>query len=112
MTDTTKTQPSGAVRIRTIVAQVIWTIAVIAALVLALGALLVAVKANQSNSLVKFVLHVADGVDLGLFDRDNGIKQFTGSNAGIKNALFNWGIGALAWLIVGRIIDRIVRPRH
>jgi len=112
MTETTKTQLSTTTRVRTIVAQVIWTIAVIAALILALGALLVAVKANQDNSLVKFVLHVADDVDLGLFDRDNGIKQFTGSNAEIKNALFNWGIGALAWLIVGRIIDRIVRPHH
>jgi len=112
MAETTKSRPTGAARIRTIVGQVIWTVTVIAALFLALGALLIAVKANQSNALVKFVLQVADRVDLGLFDRDNGIKQFSGANEAIKNALFNWGIGALAWLIVGRIVDRIVRPQH
>lgn len=111
MSETTKTRPDTVARVRTIVAQVIWTIAVIAALFLALGALLVAVKANQDNALVKFVLNMADRVDLGLFDRKNGIKQFDGSNADIKNALFNWGIGALAWLVAGRIVERIVRPR-
>lgn len=102
----------GVARARTIAAQVLWTVAVIAALFLALGALLVAVKANQDNALVKFVLNVADAVDLGLFDRDNGIKQFTGHDAATKNALFNWGIGALAWLVVGRIVDRVLRPNR
>jgi hypothetical protein len=97
-------------RVRTVLGQVVWAIAVIVALFLALGALLVALKANQDNALVKAILHVADWVDLGLFDRDNGIKQFTGSDADTKNALFNWGIGALAWLVVGRLIERILRP--
>jgi len=97
-------------RVRRILAQVIWTLAVVAALFLALGALLVALKANQDNALVKLVLHVADAVDLGVFDRDNGIKQFSGADAAVKNALFNWGIGALAWLLAGRLVERLVRP--
>jgi hypothetical protein len=97
-------------RVRTILAQLVWTLAVIAALFLALGALLVAVKANQDNALVTFVLRVADAVDLGLFDRDNGIKQFSGADSATKNALFNWGIGALAWLLAGRLVDRLLRP--
>ena len=59
---------------------------------------------------MKFVLDGANVVDLGIFSRRNGIKDFGGSNAGIKNALFNWGLGAVAYLIVGRIIDRLVRP--
>jgi hypothetical protein len=101
---------ASVARARTIVAQVVWTIAVIAALILALGALLVAVKANQDNALVKFVLHLADAVDVGVFDRDNGIKQFSGSDAATKNALFNWGIGAVVWLLVGRLLDRLLRP--
>ena len=25
-------------------------------------------------------------------------------------ALFNWGLGAVVWLVVGRILDRVVRP--
>jgi hypothetical protein len=101
---------SNLVRVRRIIAQVIWTLAVLAALFLALGALLVALKANQDNALVKLVLNVADAVDLGVFDRDNGIKQFTGNDAAVKNALFNWGIGALAWLLAGRLVERVLRP--
>jgi hypothetical protein len=97
-------------RVRLLLAQVVWTVAVVAALLLALGALLIAVKANQDNALVKLVLHVADAVDLGVFDRDNGIKQFTGGDAAVKNALFNWGIGALAWLLAGRLVERLLRP--
>ena len=52
----------------------------------------------------------ADFVDLGVFSREDGIKQFRGQGAEVKNALFNWGLGAIAWLVVGRILDRIVKP--
>ena len=41
------------------------------------------------------MLDGADAVDLGVFSRDDGIKEFTGSNAETKNALFNWGLGAI-----------------
>jgi len=111
MAEATGTRLGGVARLRAIAAQLVWAIAVLAALFLALGALLIAVKANEGNALVKFVLRVADAVDLGLFDRTNGIKQFQGSDAEIKDALFNWGIGALAWLVVGRVLDRAIRPR-
>ena len=98
----------SAVRAR--LAQVIWLVCVLAALVLAVGALLVALKANGDNDLVTFVMSAADRVDLGVFSRVDGIKEFTGENRGVKNALFNWGLGAVAWLVVGRILDRLVRP--
>jgi hypothetical protein len=97
-------------RVRVVLAQVIWLLFLIAALFLAVGALLIALDANVDNDLVKFVLEGADRVDLGIFSRDNGIKQFSGPNADTKNALFNWGLGAAAWLIVGRILDRFIRP--
>lgn len=96
-------------RIREIVAQVVWAVCLIFAVVLAVGALLIAVKANEGNALVKAVLHTADAVDVGLFDKDNGIKTFTGHNAETKNALLNWGIGAIAWLVVGRVLERLIR---
>lgn len=115
--DTTETQgnrkgraASAASTLRARIAQVIWLACVLCALALALGALLIALKANRDNGLVLFVLDAADTVDLGVFSKDDGIKQFTGSGAEIKNALVNWGIGAIAWLIVGRILDRIIRP--
>ena len=72
--------------------------------------LLIALDANRDNALVNFVLQGAERVDLGIFSKDNGIKQFTGANAETKNALFNWGLGAVAWLVVGRMLERLIRP--
>jgi hypothetical protein len=77
---------------------------------LAVGALCIALGFEKDNPLVEFVLAGANFFDLDIFSRNNGIKDFTGSNADVKNALFNWGLGAIIWLIVGKIIDRIIRP--
>ena len=74
------------------------------------GALLIAVNANRDNALVRFVLDTANTLDLGIFSRSNGIKHFTGENADVKNALLNWGLGAVAWLVLGRILERLIRP--
>lgn len=97
-------------KLRSGLAQLIWLVAALCALVLAVGALLVALDTNRSNELVHFVLRAADTVDLGVFSRVDGIKQFRGEGADVKNALFNWGLGAIAWLVAGRILDRIVKP--
>ncbi|NHC23224.1 hypothetical protein G6553_08575 [Nocardioides sp. IC4_145] len=101
---------TGGARARAQVATVLWTLFALAAIFLAVGALCIALDANRDNGLVTFVLDVADAVDLGIFSRDNGIKQFDGGNAETKNALFNWGLGAVAWLVVGRVVERVVRP--
>lgn len=111
----TKSQdkPKGAAtvaRVRTRVAQVVWLFFLVCALLLAVGALLVALDANNRNALVSFVLDGADAVDLGIFSRDNGIKEFRGESAQVKNALLNWGLGAVAYLVVGRVLDRLIRP--
>jgi hypothetical protein len=102
--------PVNVDAIRTRLAQLLWLLCVVAALFLAVGALTYALEANEDNALVAFVRDGADFFDLGIFSLDNGIKEFTGDNAEIKNALFNWGIGAVAWLVLGRILDRLVRP--
>jgi hypothetical protein len=99
------------VRVRA--AQVIWIICVIAALFLAAGALCVALKANGANSLVKFIEDTADKLDFGVFERGkNGVAHFKGhSQAALtKNALVNWGLAALVWLVGGKIVERIVKP--
>lgn len=95
---------------RTRVSQLLWTAFVLLALVLAVAALLVAIDANEDNGLVDFVLRAADAVDLGVFSRENGVREFTGDNAETKNALFNWGLGAVVYLLLGRLVERIVRP--
>jgi len=98
----------AAVRLR--VAQLLWAICLIFALFLAVGALTYALKANPDNGLVDFVRDWADKVDLGVFTIENGIKEFVGKNSDIKNSLFNWGLGALFWLVVGRVLERVIRP--
>ncbi len=97
-------------KLRTILSRVVWFIFVTCALVLAVAALLITVKANPDNSLVKLFYDIADGVDLGFFDLDNPIKKFDGDNAEIRIALFNYGIGAILYLIVGRVVEKLIHP--
>ena len=97
-------------KVRLVVAQVVWVAAVVCALVLAVGALLIALDANPDNALVKLVLDVADVLDLDVFSRGNGIFTFEGADAATKNALANWGLAAVAYLVVGRILERVIRP--
>ena len=99
-----------ATKIRARLAQLVWLLAALAALVLAVGALLIALDANRSNAAVELVLRAADFLDLDVFSRKDGIKQFEGDGAQVKNALFNWGLGAIAYLVVGRLLDRIIKP--
>jgi hypothetical protein len=96
--------------IRARVAQLVWVISALSALLLAMGALLIALEANRSNDAVHFILRAADFVDLDVFSRSDGIKQFRGEGADTKNALFNWGLGAIAWLVAGRIVSGVVKP--
>ncbi|HET8961059.1 hypothetical protein [Nocardioides sp.] len=97
-------------QVRTRVAQVVWLVFVVAAVFLAVGALCIALDFNPDNPLVEFVVAGANFFDLDIFSRRDGVKTFEGSNADVKNALFNWGIGAIAWLIVGRIVVRLIQP--
>ena len=107
---TGKKVAAGANLVRSRLASLVWLVAVVCALFLAVGALLIALKANQDNAIVAFVLHVADRLDLGVFSREQGIFTFDGKNAATKNALVNWGIAAIAYLVAGKVLDRIIRP--
>ncbi|WZH53020.1 MAG: hypothetical protein PIR53_03270 [Nocardioides alkalitolerans] len=108
---TTRTRPSVSVdQVRTRVAQVLWALCLIAATLLAVAALCIAVDANQQNALVERVLELAKVVDLNVFTLDDGIMAFTGDNAETKNALVNYGLGAAFYLVVGRVLERLVRP--
>lgn len=100
---------------RSRIASLVWLLAVLAAIVLAVGALLVALDANRDNAIVAFVLDTARKID-GPFWR---IFEFTKDAKGpgdrqvhdvTKEVLVNWGLAAVAYLIAGRILDRIIRP--
>jgi len=90
---------------RSAIATIIWIIALLCAVVLGLGALLTVLDANQDNAIVSFVDDLARRVDGPFWE------LFTFSGKGSQEEiLVNWGVGAMAYLIVGRIIERIIRP--
>lgn len=95
---------AGASGVRSRIASVVWLAAVVCALFLSVGALLVALRMNEDNALVAFVLDGANTLDLGVF------KDFGGPDAAVKEALTNWGIAAVIYLVIGRILDRVIRP--
>lgn len=95
---------AGANAVRSRIASLVWLVAVVCALFLAVGALMVALKMNQDNAIVAFVLDGAEKLDLGDF------KEFTGKDAAVKSALTNWGIAAVIYLVAGKVLDRIIRP--
>jgi hypothetical protein len=100
---------AGADAARTRIASLVWLVAVVCALFLAIGALLIALDANEKNAIVKFVLQGAGLLD-GPFNRSNGVFTFAGKDAAVKDALVNWGIAAVVYLMIGKILDRLIRP--
>jgi len=63
-------------------------------------------RPNQDNASVLFVDDLARRVDGPFWE----LLTFSGKGSQEKEILVNWGVGALAYLIVGRIIERIIRP--
>jgi hypothetical protein len=81
---------------------VITLIAGIIAGIIVLGIVLVLVDANQRNTIVDFIL------DIGRFFV-RPFKDLFPQDDPKENIVINWGIAALAYLIIGAIIARIVR---
>ena len=79
------------------------------ALVLVAGALLVALGGNDGNALVEWVKDAAGQVDFGVFDRTNGVFDFEGKNSATKDAVVNWGLAAVVWLVIGKVLSGVVR---
>ena len=103
---------SRVATVRAQVARALGLVCLVLALLLIIGALLIALDANRDNSLVTFVIDTADKVDFGVFDRGNGVLKFEdGSRHAreVKNALVNWGLAGIIWLVIGRLVARLVR---
>ena len=81
---------------------VITTIAGIVAAIIILGIVLVLIKANPNNPIVDFILDVGRFLTTpfhNLFPQDNPRQDI----------LVNWGIAAIAYLILGALIARLAR---
>jgi len=100
----------GTDAIRARIASVLWIVAVVFAVILALAAILVALgPANEQNAVVEWLTDTASVLAGPAGDQNGGIFDF-GRNEEAKNALANWGIAAIFYLVVGRLLDRVIRP--
>jgi hypothetical protein len=100
----------GTDAVRSRIASIVWLVAVACAVVLALAAVLTALSpANQDNSVVEWLTSSADVLAGPLGGADGGVFDF-GRNEEAKNALANWGLAAIVYLVIGRVLDRIIRP--
>jgi hypothetical protein len=101
---------AGSDAVRNRIASVIWIVAVICAVILAFAALLTALdQANQQNSVVQWLTDTAD-VLAGPLAGPKGSPGIFDFSTDAKDALANWGVAALAYLVIGRVVDRIIRP--
>jgi hypothetical protein len=104
LTSTRANRHAGAAIARASIARAVMLLAGAVALVLVVGILLVVLEANRSNDIVQFVRDAARllaGPFDGLFTLD--------SNKAEKAV--NWGIAAVVWLALGKLIARLLLRR-
>jgi hypothetical protein len=106
-----RTGSAAMVKLRDTVARAVKLVFVVLAAILALGALLVVLQKNVSadNPIVKFVLDVADHID-GPLGRKDGIFVFHGKNGAKWDAVVNWGLAAVVYLVIGNVLHRVIAP--
>jgi hypothetical protein len=95
---------AGAALARASVARAVILVATAVALVLVLGIVLVVLEANRSNDIVQIVRDAAAflaGPFDGLFTLDNNKAE----------RAVNWGIAAVVWYALGRLIARLLTRR-
>jgi len=98
---------------RKYIATAIWVLSVLAAVILAAGALVIALDFNPKNGVVDWLTSTADNLNfLGVMKKftPDGKSEAAKHSALVKTVLVNWGICAVVYLVVGKILDRIIRP--
>jgi uncharacterized integral membrane protein len=83
-------------------ASTVMTVFAVIAGILVAGILLVLIGANQRNTLVDFIL------DIGRFFA-RPFNHLLPQHTSKQDMTVNWGIGALAYLIVGSLLARLIR---
>jgi hypothetical protein len=103
---------AGQAAVRAKAARIVRIVFGVLATILALGAVLVVLRnnINEQNTIVELITNVADAIS-GPFSRTDGIFEFSGKNAEAKNALLNWGIAAIVYLLIGRLLANAIAPK-
>lgn len=86
-------------------AYLVWMICAVAALVLAGAALLVGLRVDESHQWWGRVVDAAEVLDLPVVGRGSDLL------GGVTEPVLGWGLAALAWLLVGRVLVALIRPR-
>jgi hypothetical protein len=100
-------------RVRSVAASVVWIVAIVAAAFLAVGALLIVLDFNRDNAFVDFVTSTADSLNfLGTLKEfePSGNGEDARQSALVKTVLVNWGIAALVYIFIGKVLERVIRP--
>lgn len=87
-----------------IAAAVVGVVGLLCSVILAGGALLIALGADQNSGIAGVV---ADICDL-LVGPLKGLFTFSGTNADLKAALVTWGLGSMIYLLVSRLLQSLL----
>jgi hypothetical protein len=61
--------------------------------------------------VVRMIWDIAEAVD-GPFGRDDGVFHFSGDNGPKLNALVNWGLAAVIYLIIGNLLRKLLTRKQ
>ncbi len=96
----------SAVRL-TLVAGIIGAVGLILSVVLAVGALFIALDAAQGSA---FFGHLSDLCDA-LVGPLKDVFTFSGANADKKESLVGWGLGSMGYLLIGRFVQSVLQSK-
>lgn len=96
----------SAVRL-TLLAGIIGAAGLILSVILAVGALFIALDAAQGSA---FFGHLSDLCDA-LVGPLKDVFTFSGSNADKKESLVGWGLGSMGYLLIGRFIQSVLQSK-
>ncbi|WP_456697147.1 hypothetical protein [Aeromicrobium sp. P5_D10] len=102
-----KTSGRGGKRFGLFLAGLLGAVGLVCSVILALGALLVALGATEGNSAYDLTSSICDVLVGPLRD----VFSFTGANARNKESLVAWGAGSIGYLLVGIFVQSFLRAR-
>lgn len=104
-----KPEPTIADQVLPRLAQAVRVVVTICVVSLVLGIVLVMFRGNvnEDNPIAALILNISEFVD-GPFSRDGGVFSFSGDGAVTKEAITNWGLAAIVWVVIGRVLSRLL----